>query len=254
MNLFPTRKFKFSLHFSKDCQHRFCGESFSHLVLNKDTRIKLTSTNDFYSLSEITFKSLIALLINALQLFVFSIIIFHHVHDRLQHDLTIALAPVNFAIYLLISIELGCIIYTDMSDPLKIFLGIDKNQTLFKRLDWIDMLGIFIEIGIIGLMGLTTVLVTNHEQTVLGMLFNFAGLLVVLNFDNYIVDGDYQEFYPYIDENTEVELIDEENQVTTTHERTIDKQNMKAFSVFCISSVLFVLLVYTSTADPITLL
>lgn len=251
--MFPSRKFKFNLHFSKDCQHRFCGESFHPHGISKQSRIKLTSTNDFYSLTEITIKSLIALLVNALQLFVFSIIILRHVQDRLQHELTVSLAPVNFSIYLLISIELGCIIFTDMSDPLKIFLGIDKNQAWFKRLDWIDMLGIFIEIGIITLMGLTTVLVTNHEQNVLGMLFNFAGLLVVLNFDNYIVNGDYQEFLPYIDEHTEVELIDEENQAMIQHERTIDKQNTKAFSVFCISSVLFVLLVYTGTADPISL-
>lgn len=176
-----------SCYFSRNCRLRF---KLPEEHISNTIRCKLSSTNDYYYLSEITFKTLIAPLINLLQICTFLLIIIQKMHDPLHHDFSLQISLLLF-IYPIIAITLSSSIFTDMSTPLKIFLQFELNKTT-SIMDTIDYIGIFVEAIVMLLMCVATVLVTNEQQSVLDMLFNFTGLLVVLSLDNILIQTDHK--------------------------------------------------------------
>ena len=176
-----------SCYFSRNCRLRF---KLPEEHISNTIRCKLSSTNDYYYLSEITFKTLIAPLINLLQICTFLLIIIQKMHDPLHHDFSLQTSLLLF-IYPIIAITLSSSIFTDMSTPLKIFLQFELNKTT-SIMDTIDYIGIFVEAIVMLLMCVATVLVTNEQQSVLDMLFNFTGLLVVLSLDNILIQTDHK--------------------------------------------------------------
>jgi hypothetical protein len=160
----------------------------------KFREVQLSSTNDYYYLSQ-TDRMFLPLLVNFLQIYATAIIIYYtiavsppaHTSQRFKMFMSTCIFPI-------VAITLTANIYGDLSPALRVILGIQRKELTHDEIHTWDYLFTSIEILIIFLICIATIFVLNTQTDVLGVLFNFAGMLVILNFDNIIVQASGKRF------------------------------------------------------------
>lgn len=90
--------------------------------------------------------------------------------------------------YCLISVCMGKYYYSHFSQLLKTI------SFRWHAIDFIDVLGLSLEMAVTVLMFIATVITVKGLDDILDILFNFAGLLVVLTLDNVITSTHDIEF------------------------------------------------------------
>lgn len=175
-----------------------CLVKFVYRPADDAKPVPLSSIYQYFQLEKPHYgKMLLAVLVAGLQMAAFIIIIARY-HQTHQVDGHLRL-EVFLCFYPIICLVLCKAIYNDATDTLKVALHLLSNASgeyglRSHNCNFWDVFAVVLESAVIILMALATIFVVNRLDNVLDILFNFAGLLVILNLDNCIVAPDVERF------------------------------------------------------------